>query len=237
MSETVKHEFKQGLKGGVPIGLGYLSVSFAFGIMASNGGLSILQTVLISMTNLTSAGQLAGTQLLFECATYLEIAVTTLVINLRYLLMSLSMAQKTDSSMTTMHRFFVSFGITDEIFAVSAQRRGAITPPYMYGLIIIPYIGWALGTFLGAAASFLLPSLVRNALGIAIYGMFIAIVIPPIKRESACRMVVVVAVALSCLLHWAPHLREVPDGWAMIICAVAASAIGAILFPREEAGT
>lgn len=227
-------DFAEGLKGGIPIALGYLSVSFAYGIMAANGGLDLLSTVLISMTNLTSAGQLAGTQLIFDAATYLEIAVTTLVINIRYMLMSLSLSQRVDEKMTTLQRMAVSFGITDEIFAVAYRREKEPNLKYMLGLILLPYIGWAGGTFLGSAASFLLPECVRSALGIAIYAMFVAIVVPVCKRDKACMFVAVIAGGISCCLKYVPMFSHIPAGWAIIICALAASVLGAAIFPVKE---
>ncbi|MCH5188651.1 MAG: AzlC family ABC transporter permease [Oscillospiraceae bacterium] len=230
-----KEDFIEGLRGGIPIALGYLSVSFAYGIMAQTGGLDLLSTVLISMTNLTSAGQLAGTQLIFDAASYIEIAVTTFVINLRYMLMSLSLSQKVDENMTVVQRLLVSFGITDEIFAVSSQRKRPPNAIYMFGLILLPYIGWAMGTFLGSAAGYILPESVRSALGIAIYGMFVAIVIPVCKRDKACLFVAIMAGVISCCLKYVPILSNVPQGWAIIICAVVASVAGALIFPIKDA--
>ena len=227
-------DFKEGLAGGVPIALGYLSVSFAYGIMAANGGLDPLSAVMISMTNLTSAGQLAGTQLIFDMANYLQIAVTTLVINLRYMLMSMSLSQRVEPSMSTGQRMLVSFGITDEIFAVSYQREKSPNTPYMLGLIALPYVGWALGTFLGSAASYILPERLCSALGIAIYGMFVAIVIPQCRKSRPVLVVAVIAAALSCCIKYIPVLSAIPTGWAIIICTVAASVMGAIIFPTEE---
>lgn len=231
-----KSDFTEGLKGGIPIALGYLSVSFAYGIMAQSGGLSLLSAVLISMTSLTSAGQLAGTQLIFEMASFFEIAVTTLVINIRYMLMSLSLSQRVDKKMSTLQRLLISFGITDEIFAVSYQRKKAPNAVYMFGLMLLPYVGWVLGTFLGCAAGFILPENVRSALGIAIYGMFTAIVVPVCKRDRACLFAAVAAGVISCCLKYIPAFSKIPVGWAIIICAVAASATGAFLFPVKEEG-
>ncbi len=226
-------DFKEGALGGVPIALGYLSVSFAYGIMAAGGGIDPLSAVLISMTNLTSAGQLAGTQLIIDGATYFQIAVTTLVINLRYMLMSLSLSQRIDPKMSTGERLLVSYGITDEIFAVAYQREKAPNTPYMLGLISLPYVGWTLGTLLGATAGNILPERLCSALGIAIYGMFVAIVIPQCRKSHPCLVVVAVAAALSCLLKYVPVLSSVPTGWAIIICTVAASVLGAVLYPEE----
>lgn len=226
-------DFKEGVIGGVPIALGYLSVSFAYGIMAAGGGIDPLSAVLISMTNLTSAGQLAGTQLIIDGANYLQIAVTTFVINLRYMLMSLSLSQRVDPEMSTGERLLVSYGITDEIFAVAYQREKAPNTPFMAGLICLPYIGWAAGTFLGATAGNVLPERLCSALGIAIYGMFVAIVIPQCRKSHPCLVVAAVAAGLSCLLKYVPVLSGIPTGWAIIICTVAASVLGAALYPEE----
>ena len=229
-------QFRTAVSLGIPIALGYFSVSFAYGMMAAGGGIPVWAAVMISMTNVTSAGQLAGTQLLLAGGAFSEIAMTTLVINLRYFLMSLSLSQKVKSGTSLLHRLLFSFGITDEIFAVASGEK-TVTARFMYGLILLPYFGWAGGTLVGAAAGYLLPELLVNALGIAIYGMFIAIIIPPCRTSKACLMVVLIAVGASCILRYAPVLSEIPSGWAIIICAVSASVIGAVLHPvkTEEA--
>ena len=188
-----KAAFRRGLGHGVPIALGYLSVAFAFGIQAAGGGLTPLQAVLISMTNLTSAGQVAGLSLMVAGAPLYEMALTQLTINLRYALMSLSLSQKLDSSMTLPHRLLLSFCNTDEVFVVASQQPGKVGRAYLYGLTNGPSLGWVLGTLLGALAGGLLPAAVTEALGIAIYGMFIAIVLPPFRRSREVRAVVLVA--------------------------------------------
>lgn len=227
--------FKQGLKHGLPIGLGYLSVSFTFGMMSVSEGLSIFQAVLISMTNVTSAGQLAGLGLMVGGAPMIEMALTQMIINLRYALMSLSLSQKLDDGMTTLHRAAFAFCNTDEVFAVASNQPGTVGKKYLYGLIITPYIGWALGTFLGAAAGTLLPEALRMAMGIAIYGMFIAIIIPPSKTNKAVRVAVVLSSLLSCIMYYTPVLNRISSGFVIIICAVAVSALCAKLFPVKEA--
>ena len=228
------NSFKKGFKDGIPIGLGYLSVSFTFGMMAARGGLTIAQAVLISMTNVTSAGQLAGLNLMLANAPLFELALTQLIINLRYALMSLSLTQRLDEGMTTPRRMFFAFCNTDEIFAVASGQTGLLGRRYLYALMIAPYFGWALGTFLGAAAGTLLPDMLRDALGVAIYGMFIAIVIPPSKKQKSVRVCVVMAAALSCLLYYTPGLNRISSGFSIIICAVAVSAFCAKFFPIQE---
>lgn len=226
--------FRKGLKDGMPICLGYLSVSFAFGIMATQGGLPVWVALLISMTNLTSAGQVAGTQLILAGGTYVEIAVTTFIINIRYMLMSLSLSQKVESRMTNLQRWVLAFGITDEIFAVAIQQKEEVNAKYLSGLVITPYVGWALGTLLGATATGLLPDSLRNALGIAIYGMFIAIIIPPACKAKPIAMVVLLATVLSCCFKWLPILNQISSGWVIIICAVVVSAYAAVRYPIDD---
>ena len=227
--------YLKGVKHGLPIGLGYLSVSFAFGMQCVGNGLTVLQALLISMTNLTSAGQLAGLQVMIAGSSLIEMAMTQFIINLRYALMGLSLSQKLGPTMNTARRMFFAFSNTDEIFAVAASQPEKLHHHYLYGLMTMPYIGWSLGTFLGAAAGQILPEFVCNALGIAIYGMFLAIILPPARREKPVRVVVLIAVAVSLLFHYLPMLKAVSGGFAVIICAVVAAALGALLFPVKDA--
>ena len=229
-------EFKKGIRHGIPIALGYLSVSFAFGMKAVGDGLTWLQAVLISATNLTSAGQMAGLPLMTGSASLYEMALTQLTINLRYGLMGLSLGRKLDGSMGTLQRLIFSFANTDEIFAVSSSQPGKVGKHYLYGLMLTPWIGWTGGTLLGGAAGTILPAFVRSALGIAIYGMFLAIILPPARQQKPVRAVVALAVGLSLCFHYIPGLNRVSSGFVIIICAVAAAAVGAWLFPVEEEG-
>lgn len=226
-----QNNFKQGLRDGLPICLGYLSVAFAFGIFATESGLSLIQTLLISMTNVTSAGQLAGVPILVAGGTLLELAVAQLIINLRYALMSVSLSQKLGNTVRLLDRFFVAFVNTDEVFAVASAKEGTVGKRYLYGLILTPYFGWSLGTFLGAGAGNILPESVISALGIAIYGMFVAIVIPETKKRRSTAVCVGIAIALSCLFAYVPQLSTIPSGFTVILCAVAASALMAVLAP------
>ena len=227
--------FLKGVKHGLPIGLGYLSVSFAFGMQCVGGGLTVLQALLISMTNLTSAGQLAGLQVMLAGSSLVEMALTQFIINLRYALMGLSLSQKLGPTMNTPRRMFFSFANTDEIFAVASAQPEKLHHHYLYGLMVMPYIGWSLGTLLGAAAGAILPAFVTGALGIAIYGMFIAIVIPPARQEKPVAVVALIAIAISVAFRYLPVLNTVSGGFVVIICAVVAAAIGALLFPVKEA--
>ena len=229
--------FARGLKHGLPIGLGYLSVSFAFGMQCTESGLTILQSLLISMTNLTSAGQLAGLQVMIAQSSLIEMALTQFIINLRYALMGLSLSQKLGPTMNTPRRMFFAFSNTDEIFAVASSQPEKLHHHYLYGLMLMPYLGWSLGTLLGAAAGAVLPAFVCSALGIAIYGMFLAIILPPARQEKAVRVVVLLAIAISLLFSVLPALKAVSGGFVVIICAVVAAAVGALLFPiKDESG-
>ncbi len=227
-------QFLQGIRHGIPIGLGYISVAFTFGMMAVSEGLSIGQAVLISMTNVTSAGQFAGLDLMLAGGSMIEMALTQLTINLRYALMSLSLSQKMDESMNSLRRMIFAFVNTDEVFAVASGQPGTVGKNYLFGLILTPYLGWALGTLMGAAAGSLLPVMVRNALGIAIYGMFLAIFIPPAKKLKSVRVVVAISAILSCVMRYTPYLNQISGGFVIILCAVSASALGAWLFPVRE---
>lgn len=228
-------DFKKGLINGIPIALGYISVSFTFGLQAVSGGLLWWEAALISLTNLTSAGQFAGLNIMINGGGFwIEMACTQLVINLRYALMSLSLTQKADKSVKGIHRWLISFGITDEIFAVSSGNKNEISNKYLYGLILLPMLGWTGGTFLGAAAGSILPPVVRDSLSIAIYGMFIAIIIPPAKKNYAILKVISISVLLSCMFKWVPVLNSVSSGFVIIICTITAATVGAIFFPVKE---
>ncbi|MBQ3200266.1 MAG: AzlC family ABC transporter permease [Firmicutes bacterium] len=226
--------FKRGFKDGIPIGLGYFSVGFTFGLQAVAFGLPLWAPVLISMTNVTSAGQFAGLSIICALGTLVEMALAQLIINMRYALMSLSLSQKFDDTVRLRDRFLIAFVNTDEVFAVAAGRPGTVGRLYMFGLITAPYFGWALGTLLGAGVGDFLPQSLASALGIAIYGMFLAIIIPPAKQNHAIVVAIAVAVGLSCLFNWLPLLQNIGSGFVIIICTVVAAAVAALLFPVKE---
>jgi len=227
-----QNNFIQGIKDGLPICFGYLSVAFAFGIFATENGLSILESVLISMTNVTSAGQLAAVPIIVSGGSLLELAVAQLVINLRYALMSVSLSQKVGESVRLLDRFIVSFVNTDEVFAVAVSNQKRVGRKYLYGLILTPFLGWSFGTLLGACAGNILPAAVTSALGIAIYAMFVAIVIPQTKNRATAGCVLL-AIALSCAFTYLPVLNKVQSGFVIIICSAVASVIFAILAPID----
>ncbi len=225
--------YKKGLKDGLPIGLGYLAVSFAFGVAASKG-MHFLYATLMSSTNLTSAGQFAGTTVILAAGTVFELLLTQVLINARYFLMGMSLSQKLDGKFGLLHRFVCAFGITDEIFAVAVSQRQPLTKRYFYGLILLPWVGWTTGTLLGAVSGDLLPTIVVSALSIALYAMFIAIVIPPAMKNVKLFLVMGIAVLLSVAFYYLPGLSKVSTGIAYVVCALVASVVGAILFPIKE---
>ena len=225
--------FIRGVRGGIPIGMGYLPVSFSFGIMAVSCGLEWWQALLISMTTLTSAGQLAALGVMVHPGQYVEMLVSQLTINLRYSFMSMSLSQKTAPEFRGIRRWLLGFFMTDEIFAVASAERQVNTKFFM-GLAVMPYIGWATGTLLGSVLGNILPPLVMNALCLAIYGMFLAIIAPVARRSVAVLSVVGVAVALHVAFYYVPGLNTVSSGLSISICAIVAAVFGALVFPVED---
>lgn len=233
-NQRLKLKFKNGLRDGLPIGLGYLSVSFAFGVQASILGIPFFMSLFISMTNLTSAGQLAGLTIIALLGSVLEMVLTQLVINARYFLMSLTLSQKLDDSFSLGQRFFCSAFITDEIFAVASSKPKLINKKYFYGLVILPYFGWSIGTLLGALAGNALPLQIINALGIALYAMFIAIIIPPSLSVKGVFPAVIIAGGISCALYYIPFFANVNNGFRYIISAIISALIVAYFFPVDN---
>ena len=224
--------FMYGLKRGFPIFLGYLPVSFTFGFMAVSGGIPVWAAVLIYLTNVTSAGQFAGTNLIFASAGYLEIALTTFVINLRYSLMSLSLSQKIQPDIPIWKRLILSFCITDETFVMASMEPGQIGAGFFGGLITLPFIGWVLGTFLGGTISTLLPAELQSAMGIGLYAMFIALIVPAAREKKNVCFVVLLAVLCSCIIRYVPGLNHISSGFRVILSTIIAAGIGARLFPE-----
>lgn len=229
-----RNEFVQGMRHGIPICLGYFSVSAAFGMMVVLSGIPLWVAIMISLTNLTSAGQFAGLNLILAGGTYLELIVSMIVINIRYFLMSLSLSQKVDEKMSYPKRFGISFGITDEIFAVAIQRPETVTASYMAGLMLLPVLGWSGGTLVGGAVTSVLPESVSSALGIALYGMFIAIIIPVARYKKSVMFTVIAAIAMSLMFTYLPVFSALSGGWGIIVITIAASAAAALLFPVKS---
>jgi predicted branched-subunit amino acid permease len=224
-------EYKIGIWDGVPVGIGYFSVSFGFGALAASHGISAWDAAVISFSNLTSAGQFAGLTAITAGASLWELILTQLVINSRYALMSLSLGQKMGSRIGTLPRLIIAFFNTDEIFALAMARQKPLTVPYLLGLGLTPMIGWTSGTLAGALASSALPLMIRTALGVALYGMFIAIVIPQARAQKSILAVTLISLILSCLFYWIPVLNGISSSLSVILCTVISAAIGALLFP------
>lgn len=234
--QSNKEWFLRGLKNAVPINLGYLAVAFAIGIAARNAGMNALQSGLMSATMLASAGQFALISLIDNGAGYFEIVTTSLIVNLRYLLMSCSLTQKLSEKTEKIHRFLIPLGITDEIYALSVTVEGGLNPFYTYGMTVCAAPGWILGTVLGVLVGNILPPSVSGALVVLMYGMFLAIVIPPIKKNHFIGLLVGASMLLSWLFSITPVLKELSSGFKVIILTVALSAAAAALKPVDETG-
>lgn len=226
--------FKKGIKDGIPIFLGYLAVSFTFGIAAKNAEISVGEAVLMSATNLTSAGQFAALDVIAGSASYFEMAFTQLIINLRYCLMSSALSQKISHKMPFFHRFIMSFGVTDEIFGLSVNVQGKISPFYSYGIMSVAIPGWTFGTLLGIISGSLLPERILSALSVALYGMFIAVIIPAARKSKIIAGIVVVSMLLSLTFTKIPVLSNISSGFRIIILTVVIAGIAAFLFPIKE---
>ena len=229
-----KEEYTLGIRRGLPVGLGYFSVSFGFGAMAVSKGLSVAQATLISASNLTSAGQFAGLTTIVENSGLWMMILTQLIINSRYALMSLALSQRMGQEIGLLPRLLIAFFNTDEVFALAMAREHGLTAPFLYGLGLLPMVGWVSGTLFGALAGSILLLSIRTALGVMLYGMFIAIIIPPAKKERPVAIAAMLALMLSSLFAWVPALQRAPKGTPIVICTVAAAALCAWLFPVEE---
>jgi len=225
--------YTRGLRAGIPIALGYLAVSFTFGIMAVKYGFSVWQATLISFTTVTSAGQFAGIQLMATPGLYLDMMISQLTINIRYSFMSISLSQKLDRRFRGIRKWILGFFITDEIFAVAVSQP-VVSTSFFAGLATLPWLGWTAGTFLGASMGAVLPAAVMSALGLAIYGMFIAIVVPPAKENKYVMLAAGIAAAISIAFTYIPALSHISSGYVVSIAAIVAAAIAAIVKPVDD---
>lgn len=226
--------FFAGMKAGMPVCVGYFSVSFGFGAMAIAQGLTVWQAVFISASNLTSAGQFAGLTVIAAGAAILEMILTQVVINSRYALMSLALGQRLGPSVGVGKRLIAAFFNTDEVFALGMTRGKQLTTGFFVGAGVVAALGWTSGTAMGAIAGSLLPESIRMALGVMLYGMFIAIVVPQAKEEKPILVAVLLALLLSCLFAWMPGLKQISSGLAIVICTVLAASACALLFPVKD---
>ena len=234
MQQKSTYRFTDGMKDSIPIFLGYISVSFGFGVLAVQGGLSVLQAAFISLTNVTSAGQLEGLSLIAAAASLIEVILAEVVINIRYSLMSISLTQKLDPSFGTGARLVCGFCVTDEVFGVASSKAGSLGKHYFLGLIVLPVAGWVLGTAVGATAGSVLPDMVRSCLGLMLYAMFIAIVVPPSMQNKAVLFAVSVSAVFSLIFALVPFFSFMTAGFSVVVCALIASVPAALLFPLKE---
>lgn len=225
--------FKYGLKRSIPIGLSYLAVSFAFGVLAIRG-VTPLVAAIISFTNLTSLGQFAGMKLIIAGASYIELIGTMLLINLRYLLMSISLTQKLVPNIPMWKKMIFSFGVTDETYAMAIDEKENLTASYMFGLMVLPILGWTTGTILGALGAQIFPEKLVEALNLALYAMFISIIMPELKKSKPVLFVVLVSISLSCIFEYVPYINKIMIGARIILCTIISSILGAILFPIDN---
>lgn len=233
MNNLLSLNFKKGLKDGLPIAFGYLSVSFAFGILAVNSGLPIWAPIITSLSNFTGTGQFVGTSMIAVGTAVLEIAFTQLIVNARYILMSISLSQRL-GKMNFLKKMFIAFGNTDEIFAVAISKYTELNFRYMSGLILSSFAGWVGGTIIGAVAGAIVPNSILHAMGIALYAMFIAIIVPDMRKSRAVACVVAIGAFISVIFHYTPYLNKLNDSWIIIIAGIGATMIGAIAFPLKD---
>ena len=222
------------MRDGVPIGLGYFAVAFTLGITAGKAGMNALQSSLMSALMLASAGEFAAIRMIASGAGFMEMIITTVVINMRYLLMSSALSQKVQQNRPFRHRIFMSYAVTDEIFGISMAVPGKLNPLYPYGAASVAAPGWVLGTFLGAVVGMILPAPVMSAMSVAIYGMFLAVVVPPARKDKIIAAVVVVSMSVSFLFQSLPGLKNISSGFQIILLTVLISAAAAVLFPVKE---
>lgn len=230
-----KKTFREGMVAGIPIALGYLAVSFSLGIAAKNANLTPFQSFLASALCMASAGEYAGFSLIAAGGTFLEIAIITLIANARYLLMSCAMSQRVKPGTSLAHRLLMAFGITDELFGIAIAQPGYLNPFYTYGAMLVAVPGWSIGTALGTIAGNLLPLRLVSAFSVALYGMFLATIIPPAKKDRIIAVLILLCFAASLGSAYLPIISELSEGTRTIILTVVISAGAAILFPRKIA--
>lgn len=226
-----KHQFQTGMRDGIPISLGYFAVSFTFGI-AAQGILTPFQAATMAATNFASAGQFSALESIRSAAPYIELAMAQFIINLRYCLMSCALSQKLDVNTSLLHRLLLACGITDELFGISACRTGNLSPFYTYGAMCVAMPGWVLGTAFGSVLGSIMPARVLSALGIALYAMFIAVIIPPAKNNRVLVGVIIASMLASFLCDALPFI-QLSGGFKVIVITILIAGLAAILFPLE----
>lgn len=229
--------FVRGMRDGVPIALGYFAVAFTLGIAARKAKLTALQAALASCLTMASAGQYAGFTVIAEQGTYLTMAIMILVANARYLLMSCALTQKLSPKTGLGHRLLMGLGVTDEIFGVCVSVENPLNPRYLYGVFLVAMPGWTLGTYLGVVMGNLLPGSLVSALSVGLYGMFLAVIVPPARKSKVIGVLVILSMGLSLLADMLSFLAHISSGTKIILLTVVISAAAAIFFPIKEQDT
>lgn len=231
--ENIK-EFKEGMEDGIPIGLGYFAVSFALGIAMKDAGMSWVDGFFMSLLNLASAGEYAGTQVILANGSYLQMILMTFVANARYMLMSASLSQKLSEKTTTPQRMLIGYSVTDELFGIAINRKGYLNPVYFYGAMLVAVLPWAIGTSLGIVMGNILPTSLVSALSVALYGMFLAIVIPVAKKDKTVLILVIISYLSSTLCTYLPIVKDISSGTRIIILTVLIAGIASFIKPINE---
>lgn len=231
-----KQWFLQGMKHGIPIGTGYFAVAITLGIAARKAGITAFEATLMSLMMHASAGQFAALSLIASGAGYVEMILTEVVVNLRYVLMSCALSQKIKRDIPFFHRFFVAYDVTDEIFGISVGVEGKLNPYYTYGAMSVASPGWALGTLTGALLGNVMPDRVLSAMNLALYGMFIAVVVPPAKKSKVLLGIVLVSMFASTLFSYLPVIGQISSGFQIMILTIVIAGAAALLFPVKEDG-
>lgn len=226
--------FKEGIRDGIPIGLGYLAVSFSLGITARNIGLTPFQGFLVSLLNNASAGEYAGFTVIAADAAYIEIILVTLIANIRYLLMSCALSQRFSPDTPLIHRFLIGYDVTDELFGITIARAGDLNPCYTYGAMLLAIPGWSMGTAIGVMAGNALPARMVGALSVALFGMFIAIIIPPARKNKVIAGLVIISFIASFCFAKLPVVSNLSEGTRTIVLTVVISVLAAIFFPVQQ---
>lgn len=235
MNDTNLSWFSKGVRNGIPISLGYFAVSFTLGIAARNAGLTAFEAMLTSFLNNASAGEFVGFTLIAANATYLEMAVMQVIANARYLLMSCALSQKLAPDTGFVHRLIIGYDLTDEIFGVSISTPGKLNPFYTYGMIVIAVPGWSFGTYLGVLMGNILPANITSALSVGLYGMFLAVIIPPARKNKIIAGLIIISMAASFIFSKALLFASLSSGVRTILLTVLIAGIAAVLFPVKEA--
>lgn len=228
------HNFRRGALAGIPIALGYFAVSLALGLSAGSAGMSALQATIMSLTCVTSTGEYAAISLIAAGAPIIEMAFTQAIVNMRYLLMSTALTQKLNTNINPIHRFLLPLCVTDELFGISIAYPGTLAPSYTYGAAIVAVTGWCAGTCLGVILGNILPLKIVSALGVALFAMFVAIVIPEVKKNKTLAGLVVTSMLLSFVFQNLSFLKNISSGFRIILITVLVSTLGSLLFPVNE---